>query len=49
MENLINSITNFIVDLPPMLQMLAGLFGTLAILRIFMFIVDFIEDRREGH
>jgi hypothetical protein len=48
MENLINSITNFIVDLPPMLQMLAGLFGTLAILRIFMFVVDFIEDRREG-
>jgi len=48
MEALINSITNFILALPPMLQMLAGLFATLAVIRTLMFVVDFIEDRREG-
>jgi hypothetical protein len=30
-----------------MLQMLAGLFATLAVIRTLMFVVDFIEDRRD--
>jgi hypothetical protein len=30
-----------------MLQMLAGLFATLGVIKLFMLVVDFIEDRRE--
>jgi len=29
------------------LQMLAGLFATLGVIKLFMLVVDFIEDRRE--
>ena len=48
MEYLIGSITNFIKVLPPMLQMLAGLFATLGCIKLFMVVVDYIEDRKEG-
>jgi|MGYP003712341683 hypothetical protein len=47
MEYLIDSIRSFITALPPMLQMLAGLFATLGVIKLFMLVVDFIEDRRE--
>ena len=47
MEYLIDSIRNFITALPPMLQMLAGLFAALGVIKLFMLVVDFIEDRRE--
>ncbi|MBC8287560.1 MAG: hypothetical protein H8E42_08815 [Nitrospinae bacterium] len=45
---LIEGITNFITALPPLLQLLLGIFATLGFLRLFMLVVDFIEDRREG-
>ena len=41
------SIKNFITALPPMLQLLFGLFATLGVIKLFMLVVDFIEDRRE--
>ena len=47
MEHLIDSIKNFITALPPMLQLLFGLFATLGVIKLFMLVVDFIEDRRE--
>ncbi|MBT3923148.1 MAG: hypothetical protein HOF21_11300 [Nitrospina sp.] len=48
MEQLFESIKNFIVALPPLLQLLIGIFATIGAIRLFMFVVDFIEDRREG-
>ncbi|QPJ64295.1 MAG: hypothetical protein G3M78_02340 [Candidatus Nitrohelix vancouverensis] len=42
------TIIDFIGSLPPLLQLLAGVFGTLAIIKTLMIVVDFIEDRREG-
>ena len=47
MEHLTDSIKNFITALPPMLQLLFGLFATLGVIKLFMLVVDFIEDRRE--
>jgi hypothetical protein len=41
-------ITDFVNTLPPLLQLLFGVFVTLAFIKCFMAIVDFIEDRREG-
>ena len=32
----------------PLLQLLLGIFTTVGFIRLFMFLVDFIEDRREG-
>jgi hypothetical protein len=46
--NLMESITNFVTALPPLLQLLLGIFATIGVLRVFMFVVDFIEDKREG-
>jgi hypothetical protein len=42
------SITKFVTALPPLLQLLLGIFATIGVLRLFMFVVDFIEDKREG-
>jgi len=47
LDTLIDNAKNFIVALPPLLQLLAGIFATIGFLRLFMFVVDFIEDRRE--
>ena len=41
-------IIDFVDTLPPLLQLLLGIFITVAIFRILMAIVDFIEDKREG-
>jgi len=40
-------ITDFVNTLPPLLQLLLGVFVTLGVLRCLMAIVDFIEDKRE--
>jgi hypothetical protein len=48
MESLFNTIKDFIITLPPLLQLLTGIFATIGAIRLFMFVVDFIEDRREG-
>ena len=42
------TITDFVSTLPPLLQMLLGVFVTIGFFRCFMAVVDFIEDRREG-
>jgi len=41
-------ITEFVESLPPLLQLLLGIFLTLGFVKGFMTIVDYIEDRREG-
>ncbi|MFL2915311.1 MAG: hypothetical protein ACJZ45_02635 [Nitrospinia bacterium] len=48
MKPFIDSITSFVTALPPLLQLLLGIFTTVGFIRLFMFLVDFIEDRREG-
>ena len=45
---LMQTITDFVSTLPPLLQMLLGVFVTIGFFRGFMAVVDFIEDRREG-
>jgi hypothetical protein len=42
----IQTIIDFVENLPPLLQLILGIFVTLGILKAFMTIVDFIEDRR---
>ena len=41
-------IIDFVDTLPPLLQLLLGIFITVAVFRVLMVIVDFIEDKREG-
>lgn len=48
LESLLTSIEAFILGLPPLLQMLLGIFGMIGMIKLFMFTVDLIEDRREG-
>jgi hypothetical protein len=48
MESLFNSIKDIIITLPPLLQLLIGIFATIGAIRLFMLVVDFIEDKREG-
>ena len=42
------SLIDFVNTLPPLLQLLLGVFVTLGVFRGLMAIVDFIEDKREG-
>ena len=39
---------DFVNALPPLLQLLLGVFATLGILKGFVTLVDYIEDKREG-
>ena len=48
MESLLKSVEAFILGLPPLLQMLLGIFAMIGLIKLFMFTVDLIEDRREG-
>lgn len=48
MESLFKSIEALVLELPPLLQMLLGIFAMIGLIKLFMFTVDFIEDRREG-
>ena len=45
---LMKMITDFVNTLPPLLQLLLGMFVTLGFIKCFMMVVDFIEDKREG-
>ncbi|MFP6638262.1 MAG: hypothetical protein VB778_06510 [Nitrospinaceae bacterium] len=47
MKEIFESIETFILTLPPLLQLFAGIFATLGVIKLFMVVVDFIEDRRE--
>ena len=42
------TLIDFMNALPPLLQLLLGVFVTLGIFRCVIAIVDFIEDKREG-
>jgi len=46
--DLMKIITDFVDTLPPLLQLLLGVFATLGIFRGLIAIIDFIEDKREG-
>ena len=48
LESLLTYIESIILGIPPLLQLLLGIFGMLGVIKLFMFIVDFVEDRREG-
>lgn len=39
---------DFVNALPPLLQLLLGIFVTIGILKGFITLVDYIEDKREG-
>ena len=45
MESLLKSVEALILGLPPLLQMLLGIFAMIGLIKLFMFSVDFIEDR----
>ena len=48
MESLLKSVEALILGLPPLLQLLLGIFTMIGLIKLFMFTVDLIEDRREG-
>ena len=48
MESLLKPVEAFMLGLPPLLQMLLGIFAMIGLIKLFMFTVDLIEDRREG-
>ncbi|MBI4388727.1 MAG: hypothetical protein HY580_00985 [Nitrospinae bacterium] len=45
METLLTAVENFVSQLPPLLQMLLGVFVTLAILKALMAAADFFEKK----
>ena len=45
---LMQMVIDFVNTLPPLLQLLLGMFVTLGFIKCFMLVVDFIEDKREG-
>ena len=47
LENLIQAIEDFMGTLPPLLQLMAGVFVTLGMVKIFMMIVKFAESKSE--
>jgi len=42
------TIVDFMETLPPLLQFLAGVFVTLAIVKVILIIANFIQAKREG-
>lgn len=47
LENLFQAIADFMGTLPPLLQLLAGVFVTLGMVKVFMMIVKFSESKSE--
>ena len=45
LENLFQAIADFMETLPPLLQLMAGVFVTLGLVKIFMMIVKFAESK----
>jgi hypothetical protein len=41
------TIVDFVENLPPLLQLILGVFITLGILKVMMVIADYIEDKRK--
>ena len=47
LENFIQAIADFMETLPPLLQLMAGVFVTLGMVKVFMMIVKFAESKSE--
>jgi hypothetical protein len=47
LENLLQAIADFMETLPPLLQLMAGVFVTLGLVKVFMMIVKFAESKSE--
>lgn len=45
LENLFQAIADFMETLPPLLQLMAGVFVTLGMVKIFIMIVKFAETK----
>ena len=45
LENLFQAIADFMETLPPLLQLMAGIFVTLGMVKVFMMIVKFAESK----
>ena len=45
LENLFQAIADFMETLPPLLQLMAGIFVTLGMVKVFMIIVKFAESK----
>ncbi len=43
----VQTLIDFVESLPPLLQLLLGVFITLGILKVMMMIADYIEDKRK--
>lgn len=48
LENFIQAIADFMGTLPPLLQLMAGVFVTLGMVKVFMMIVKFAETKNEN-
>jgi len=47
LENLLQAIADFMETLPPLLQLMAGVFVTLGMVKVFMMIVKYAESKSE--
>lgn len=47
MEKFLQAIADFMETLPPLLQLMAGVFVTLGIVKVFMMIVKYAESKSE--
>ena len=47
LENLFQAIADFMETLPPLLQLMAGVFVTLGMVKIFMMIVKFADSKND--
>jgi hypothetical protein len=47
LENLFQAIADFMETLPPLLQLMAGFFVTIAMVKVFLMIVKFAESKSE--
>lgn len=47
MEKILQAIADFMETLPPLLQLMAGIFVTLGMVKVFLMIVKFAESKSE--
>ena len=47
MKSFFESIENFVLSLPPLLQLILGVLTMIGLVKLFMTTVDFFEDRKE--
>lgn len=46
MESILLYIETFLAKLPPLLQLLAGVFATLAIMKVILLIADYFDEKK---